>query len=156
MFGLQHGKVAFSESELPDTLFCHSSDLPPNDGFHTRFKCSHRFADLFLCVVWQRGVLGLFFTFHCKMIFPDPANPGVVALAFQGFVNVCGRDLPAKFCRQGLTSFDDLLVGIERGARHDLLLLLPFAGGTWVRFQKRRNKLSNFLPDLEKQGMSVS
>lgn len=144
MFGLQHGIVAFAEGELPDILFCHPSDLPPNDGLHTRFKCSHRFADLFLCVVWQRGVLGLFFTFRCKMIFPDPANPGVVALAFQGFVNVCSGDLPAKLCRQGLTSFDDLLVGIERGARHDLLLFLPFAGGTWVRFQKRRNKPSNF------------
>lgn len=144
MLRFQHGKVAFAEGELPDILLCHPGDLSPNDVLHTRFKCSHRFADLFLCVVWQRGVQGLFFTFRCKMIFPDPANPAVVTLAFQGFVNVCGGDLPAEIFLQRFTGLDDLLVGIERGARHDLLLLLPFAGGTWVRFQKRRNKLSNF------------
>lgn len=120
MFGLQHGIVAFAEGELPDSLFCHPSDLPPDDGLYTRFKCSYRFADLFLCVVWQWGVLGLFFTFRCKMIFPDPANPGVVALAFKGFVNICGGDLPAEFFLQDFTCFDDLLIGVERGARHDL------------------------------------
>lgn len=144
MLCLQHGIVAFAEGELTDILLCHPSDLSANDVLHTRFKCSHRFADLFLCVVWQRGVLGLCFTLRCKMIFPDPANPSVVALAFKGLVNVCGGDLPAEIFLQRFTGLDDLLVGIERGARHDLLLLLPFAGGTWVRFQKRRNKLSNF------------
>ncbi|WP_341643137.1 hypothetical protein [Phycobacter sp. K97] len=124
MFGFQHDKVAFAEGELPDILLCHPSDLPPNDGLHTRFKCSHSFADLFMCVVRQRGVLGLFFVPRCKVVFPDPANPGVVALAAKGFVDVRGGDLPAEFGRQGSTSFDDLFIGIEGGARHVILLCL--------------------------------
>ncbi|MBO9400847.1 hypothetical protein J7412_08460 [Shimia sp. R9_3] len=145
MFGLQHGIVAFTEGELPDILLRHPGDLSTNDGLHTCLKRSHRLADLFLCVLWQLGGLRLFFIFRCKMIFPDPTNSSVVALAFEGFVNVCGGDLPAEFFLQGFTGFDDLIVGIERRARHDLLLLLPFAGGNWVRFKKRKNKLSKII-----------
>jgi hypothetical protein len=144
MFGFQHGKVAFAEGELSDSLFCHPSDLPPNDGLHTRFKCGHRFADLILGIVRQWGVLRLFFALLGEMVFPELADPLVIALAFKSFVNVCGGCLPAELCRLVFASFDDLFIGINRAARHVLLLLLPFAGGTWVRFQKRRNKLSNF------------
>jgi hypothetical protein len=82
---------------------------------------------------------------RCEMIFPDFADPGVLALASESLVDVRCGSLTAEFLRQGFTGFDDLLVGIDGGARHGfVLLLLPFAGGTWVRSRKRKNKLSNF------------
>lgn len=122
MFGFQHGKVAFAEGELPDILLCHPGDLSPNDVLHACFKGSHRFADLFLRVVRQRGVLGLLLVLRGKMVFPDPANPSVIAFALKGFVDVGGGDLPAELFRQGFTGFDDLLIGIDGVTRHVILL----------------------------------